>query len=43
MVIRKLGYRLSCTFEETEYYESLMESYRDILDILKKEDNDKGK
>lgn len=41
--ISKNGFRLTFTLEETEYYESLVESYRDILDVLKKENIDKSK
>lgn len=38
-MVDKLGFRLVFTLEETEYYETLLEMYADILDILK-ETND---
>ena len=33
-MIKKRGFVLSFTLEETEYYELLKEMYRDILDVM---------
>lgn len=33
-MIKKLGAVLAFTLEETEYYESIKEMYRDILDVM---------
>lgn len=45
MVITKSGYKLSYSLEDTEYFESLVAIYKDILDELekKKENDDEGK
>lgn len=43
MVITKSGYKLSYSLEDTEYYESLVAIYKDILDGLEKENDDEGK
>lgn len=35
-MVKKLGFKLAFTFEETSYYESFQRSYQDILDIVTK-------
>lgn len=34
-MVNKVGVRLEFTLEETEYYETLLEMYADILDTQK--------
>lgn len=33
-MIKKQGFVLPCTLEETEYYEIIREMYRDILEVM---------